>query len=98
MDLRILLLNLNFAVIYIIHEILVLIKNSTNYFKNKCFFKKYTRLLFFSKKKIFFSQHIMMKNPRLEEEKVIKDIRNLFRLKKEQNETAIKDIINLFRI
>ena len=39
-----------------------------------------------------------MKNPRLEEEKVIKDIRNLFRLKKEQNETAIKDIINLFRI
>ena len=40
----------------------------------------------------------MMKNPRLEEEKVIKDIRNLFRLKKEQNETAIKDIINLFRI
>ena len=40
----------------------------------------------------------MKKNPRLEEEKVIKDIRNLFRLKKEQNETAIKDIINLFRI
>ena len=33
----------------------------------------------------------MMKNPRLEEEKVIKDIRNLFRLKKEQNDTAIKD-------
>ena len=40
----------------------------------------------------------MMKNPRLEEEKVIKDIRNLFRLKKEQNDTAIKDIRNLFRI
>ena len=40
----------------------------------------------------------MIKNLRLKEEKIIKDIRNLFRLKKEQNETAIKDIINLFRI
>ena len=98
MDLRISLLNLNFAMIYIIHKILVLIKNSMNYFQNKCFFKKYNRILFFWKKKIFFPQYTMMKNPRLEEEKVIKDIRNLFRLKKEQNETAIKDIINLFRI
>ena len=40
----------------------------------------------------------MMENPRLEEEKLIKDIRNLFRQKKKQNDTAIKDIINLFRI
>ena len=40
----------------------------------------------------------MMENPRLEEEKIIKDIRNLFRQKKKQNDTAIKDIINLFRI
>ena len=32
-----------------------------------------------------------------EEENIIKDIRNLFRLKKEQNYTAIKDIRNLFR-
>ena len=39
----------------------------------------------------------MMENPRLEDEKIIKDIRNLFRQKK-QNDTAIKDIINLFRI
>ena len=30
----------------------------------------------------------MMKNPRLEEEKIIKDIRNMFRLKKELNYTA----------
>ena len=37
----------------------------------------------------------MMKNPRLEEEKIIKDIRNHFRLKKELNYTAIKDIRNL---
>ena len=31
-------------------------------------------------------------------EKIIKDIRNLFRLKKEQNNIAIKMIRNLFRI
>ena len=39
----------------------------------------------------------MMKNWKLEEEKMIKDIRNLFRLKKELNYTAIKDIGNRFR-
>ena len=39
-----------------------------------------------------------MENPRLEEEKIIKNLRNLFRLKEEQNYTAIKDIRNLFRI
>ena len=40
----------------------------------------------------------MMENPRSKEEKIIKDIRNLFRLKKEQNHTAIKDTRNLFRL
>ena len=39
-----------------------------------------------------------MENPRYEEEKIIKDIRNLFRLKKEQNDTAIKEIMNRFRL
>ena len=39
-----------------------------------------------------------MENPRSEEEKIIKDIRNPFRLKKEQNDTAIKDIRNPFRL
>ena len=39
-----------------------------------------------------------MKNPKPEEEKIIKNIRNLFRLKKELNYTAIKDIGNLFRL
>ena len=38
-----------------------------------------------------------MKNLRPEEENIIKDKRNLFRLKKELNCTAIKDIRNLFR-
>ena len=47
MDLRISLLRFNFAMI---HEVLVLIKNHMNYFKDnifKYFFKKYNRLLFF---------------------------------------------------
>ena len=39
-----------------------------------------------------------MENPRPEKEKMIKDIWNPFRLKKEQNDTVIKDIRNLFRI
>ena len=40
---------------------------------------------------------MMMENPRPEEEKIIKDIKNLFRLKKELNYTAIKDKKNLVR-
>ena len=40
----------------------------------------------------------MMENPRPAREKLIKDIKNLFRLKKEQNDTAIKDTRNLFRL
>ena len=38
-----------------------------------------------------------MENTRPEEEEIVKDIGNLFRLKKELNYTAIKDIRNLFR-
>ena len=38
-----------------------------------------------------------MKSLHLEEENIIKNIRNLFRLKKEQNYTAIKGIKSLFR-
>ena len=39
-----------------------------------------------------------MENPRSEKEKIIKHIRNFFRLKKEQHDTVIKDIGNLFRL
>ena len=39
-----------------------------------------------------------MENSRFEEEKIIKDIRNLFGLEKELNNTEIKDIRNLFRL
>ena len=38
-----------------------------------------------------------MESLSLEEENIVKDIRNLFRLKKEQNYAAIKDIRNRFR-
>ena len=38
----------------------------------------------------------MIKNLSPEEENIIKDIRNLFRLKKELNYTAIKDIRHVF--
>ena len=85
------LLNFNYVMIYIIHKMLVLLKNHLNYLKNnifECFFKEYNRL----------AQHIMMESLSLEEEKIIKDIRNLFRLKKELNYNAIKDIKNLFRL
>ena len=39
-----------------------------------------------------------MESLSLKEENKIKDIRNLFRLKKELNYTSIKDIRNLFRL
>ena len=40
----------SFAMVYVIHKMLVLLKNHLNYLKDnifKCFFKKYNRLLFF---------------------------------------------------
>ena len=57
-DLKISLLNFSFVRIYIIHKMLVLLKNHLNYLKDnifKCFFKKYNRLLFFLKKLFFFA-------------------------------------------
>ena len=40
----------------------------------------------------------MMENPRSEKQNIIKDLRNIFRLKKELNYIVIKDIENLFRL
>ena len=40
----------------------------------------------------------MMTNLRPKEGNIIKDIRNLLRLKEELNYTAIKDMTNLFRL
>ena len=40
----------------------------------------------------------MLEHLRSKEENIIKDIKNLFRLKAKLNYTAIKDIRNLFRL
>ena len=51
------LLNVNFFMIYIIHKMLVLLKNCLNYLEYsifECFFKEYNRLFFFFLKKYFF--------------------------------------------
>ena len=39
-----------------------------------------------------------MKSLSLQEENIVKNIRNLFSFKKEQNDTAIIDMRNLFRL
>ena len=88
------LLSFNFFMVNIIHEMLVLLKNNLNYVRNsifKCFLRsiKDFYLFFFL---LLFSQHLMMKRLSLEEENIIKDIRNLFKLKKELSYTAVKDI------
>ena len=54
------LLNVNFVMIYIIHRILVLLKNHLNYLKDnifECFFKKYNKRLLLKKTKLFFIIH-----------------------------------------
>ena len=56
MDLRTLLLSFNFPMIYIIHKMLILIKNHLYYYKDNIFeffCKNNNRLLFF--KKLIFS-------------------------------------------
>ena len=58
--------------IYIIHKILVLIKNHLNCHKDNIFeffFRKCDRLIFFLKI-IFFSKYIMIENPRSQEEEM----------------------------
>ena len=55
-DLKVPLLNFSFVMIYIIHKMLVLLKNHLNYLKDnifECFFEEYNRLFFFLKKNFF---------------------------------------------
>ena len=57
MDLKMSLSNFSFVMNYVIHNMLVLLKNHLKYLKDnifECFFKKYNRLLYFFKK-LFFS-------------------------------------------
>ena len=87
--------------IHIIDKMLILLKNHLNYLKDsisQCCFKEYNRILiYFIYLFIYFFTTYSDGNLSLEEENIIKDIRNLFRLKK-TNYTAIKDIRNLFRL
>ena len=90
------LLNFSFIMVYITYKILVvLIKNHLNYLKDNIF-EWFFNYFYLFKKKNFFSWNIVMKSLE-EEENIMKDIRILFRLKKEKNYTAVKDIRNLFR-
>ena len=94
------LLNFSFAMIYIIHKMLVLLKNNLNYLKDSIFewFLKSIIDFYFLKIIIIFSIKYNNGNLSLEEENIIKDIRNIFRLEKELNYTAIKNIRNIFRL
>ena len=56
-DFKMSLLNFNFVMIYIIRRMLVLLNHHLNYLKDsilESFYKKYTRLLLFFKKKTNF--------------------------------------------
>ena len=67
-------MQVNFIMICIIYKIYVLLK-ITRILKH--FLRSFG--LLFLKKQLFFSRHIMMENPRSEEENITKDARNLFR-------------------
>ena len=57
-DLKMSLLNFNFVTIYIIHKMLVLLKNNLNYLKDsifECFLKSIIEFYFFISKEIIFS-------------------------------------------
>ena len=74
-------LQVNFIMAFIIHKILVLIKITI-------ILKRFLRSIidFYFFKKQLFSKHLTMESSILEEEQIIKDVRNLFRLKKEIDE------------
>ena len=49
------LLNVNFVIIYIIHKMLIMLKNHLNYLKDsifECFFNEFNRLLIFLKERL----------------------------------------------
>ena len=82
----------NFFMIYIILKLLVMLENHLNYLQDyifESFFKKYNTLLL---------KYIIIESLSPEKENMVKPIRNLLGLKKEQNYTAIKDIRNLFKL
>ena len=94
-DLKMSLLIFSFAMINIIHKMLVLFKNHLNYLST---FEYFLRSIIDSFFLIFFLKHLMLDSLILEEENIIKGILNLFRLNKELNYTVIKDTRNRFRL
>ena len=90
------LLNFNFVMIYIIHKIFILLKNNLNYWS---IFEVFLRRIidFFKKTN---KKFITYSNGKIKSWKnfIIKDIINLFRLKKELNKTAVKDMRYLFSL
>ena len=92
------LLNFKFFMIYIIYKMLVLLKITWIILKtifSNAFLGFYIDFYFFIFSIISFTTY--NDESCLEEENIIKDTRNLFRLKKELNYTSIKDIRKLFR-
>ena len=53
-DIKMSLLNFNFVMIYIIHKMLLLLKNHVNYLRNSIFECFLRRVIFFLLKKAFF--------------------------------------------
>ena len=76
-------LKVNFIIIYVIHKISVLLKT---------LLQSYDILKILLKRNFFFLQHIMMESSRLEEENIIKDIRNLIRLEKLKKKQLIPQL------
>ena len=89
-------LQVNIIMITITHKILVLVK-ITRILRQ--FLRRLIHLNVLEKQFIL-SQYIMMESSSLEEEKMIKGRKNIFRLKKEIDGTAYgqKDITNIFRL
>ena len=102
-DLKRSLLGFNFVMNYIIHKMLVLLKNHLNYLKYSIL-KSFLRSIIDFYLFIYLSikekeiHNIVLESLSLDEENIIKDIRNIFRIKIGLIYPIIKDIKNLFRL
>ena len=79
-DLTMSLLNINFLMIYIIHKMLLLLKNHLNYLTFEWFFKEYIRLFIFFKTFFFITYNNRKFKSRRRKHK---DVKNLCRQEKE---------------
>ena len=92
----------NFVIIEIIYKVLAFLKNPLNYVKNNIFERFLKSIIEFFWKKYHFKKKIFItyNNEKFKSSRrnIVKNIRNLFSFKKEQNDTAIIDMRNLFRL